>query len=80
MLTYSMSKGSHMSNLFSNDLENKIALQIPQVVQASGISKSTIYLMLKNGELPSRKVRGRRLVLKRDLEAFLENAPSTYLS
>jgi excisionase family DNA binding protein len=49
----------------------KLAYQINEAAQASGLSRSTLYQLIKTGELKSVKAAGRRLVLRNDLEAFL---------
>lgn len=49
----------------------KIAFTIPEAVFVSGLSRSTLYDEIAAGRLKSRRVAGRRLILRSELEAFL---------
>ncbi len=54
-----------------------IALRISDAVAASGLSRSTLYVLIAQGELRAVKAAGRRLILRTDLEAYLYGlAPS----
>jgi hypothetical protein len=48
-----------------------LAYSIPQLVRATGLSRTTIYGELKRGTLRARKVGTRTFVLHEDLVAFL---------
>jgi hypothetical protein len=48
-----------------------LAYSIPQLVTATGLSRTTIYGELKRGTLRARKVGARTFVLHEDLVAFL---------
>jgi len=48
------------------------AFTTEDVMQLLRIGRATLWRLLNTGELPSFKVGRRRLVLRRDLEAFLE--------
>lgn len=52
------------------------ALSVPDAVAYSRIGRSTIYTALRNGELRARKVRGRTLILRTDLEAWITDSPA----
>jgi excisionase family DNA binding protein len=52
--------------------QEKIALRINETVAVSGLSRSTIYELLKAGKLRAVKIGGRRLILREDLQALLE--------
>ena len=52
--------------------QEKIALRINETVAVSGLSRSTIYELLKAGKLRAVKIGGRRLILRQDLQALLE--------
>lgn len=41
---------------------SKVSYSIPEAVEASSLSRSTIFDLIKSGELASTKVRGRRLI------------------
>jgi excisionase family DNA binding protein len=50
----------------------KLAYTIAEVVAASGLGRTTIYELIKSGDLPRLKVGTRTLVRRVDLEALLE--------
>jgi excisionase family DNA binding protein len=52
-------------------MEHRITLSIPEACLASGLSRTAIYGAIANGLLVSFKAGRRRLVHRRDLEAFL---------
>ncbi len=52
--------------------QEKIALRINETVAVSGLSRSTIYELLKAGKLRAVKIGGRRLILRESLQALLE--------
>jgi excisionase family DNA binding protein len=54
--------------------EERLALSVPSAAQMAGISRSKLYQFLHGGSLRSFKLGGRRLILRKDLEAFLEAA------
>ena len=55
------------SNAHVND---KIALRILEASHVSGLSRSTLYSLIKEGKLPSIKAGRRRLILRADLDAY----------
>ncbi|WP_407337751.1 helix-turn-helix domain-containing protein [Methylocapsa polymorpha] len=70
--------GGRMSDSNIVSLRDRISLRIDEVVSASGLSRSSIYKLLKSNELPSRIVAGRRLILKDDLENLIAGTPPSY--
>jgi len=60
-----------MSDTNRIPLLDRLAYPVPIAVQMSGLSRSRLYDLMKNGDLRSVKRGGRRLILKADLEAFL---------
>jgi Helix-turn-helix domain len=48
-----------------------MAYRINDAVRASGLSRSTLYVLIAEGTLPSRLISGRRLILRSDLEALV---------
>ncbi|MCK6417390.1 MAG: helix-turn-helix domain-containing protein [Alphaproteobacteria bacterium] len=52
---------------------NLIALTIEEVRTATGIGRTKIYEAINEGLLPAKKLGKRTLILKADLESFLEN-------
>ncbi len=55
--------------------DGKLAFNIREVVQVTGIGRSTLFKHLKDGRLKARRANGRLLVLRADLERFLANLP-----
>jgi excisionase family DNA binding protein len=53
-------------------MSDKIAYTIDEAVVASGLGRTTIYELIKQGELPRVKVGSRTLIRRQDLEAMLE--------
>ena len=54
----------------------KLAYTIPQAVEASGISRSSIYLAIASGRLAARKAGKRTLIQDRELRRFLAGLPT----
>lgn len=50
----------------------KIALTIKDAVATSGISRTTLYALIKTGELARVKIGARTLIRQTDLEALIE--------
>ncbi|MDE2284434.1 MAG: hypothetical protein KGK33_07455 [Hyphomicrobiales bacterium] len=55
--------------------QQKLAHTIPQAVQASGLSRSMLYLAIGRGELQARKCGARTVILDDDLRRFLSRLP-----
>jgi excisionase family DNA binding protein len=55
----------------SAPLNERFAFTIEEAVQYSGIGRTSIYALIKQKRLRSRRIAGRRLILRRDWEAFL---------
>jgi excisionase family DNA binding protein len=51
--------------------ENKITLPLDEAQAVSGLSRSTLYELIKSGRLRAVKVAGRRLIPREALEALL---------
>ena len=49
-----------------------IAVNVSGAAALTGLSESSIWEALRDNELPSQKIKGRRLILVRDLKAWLE--------
>ena len=54
------------------------ALNLTQVCEATGFSKTKVYREIKSGNLPARKAGKRTLVLVEDLRAYLDNLPHAF--
>lgn len=53
-----------------------IAYQIADAIRVSGCTRSRLYEAMRDGELPYRKMGRRTLIMRTDLEAWLERASS----
>jgi excisionase family DNA binding protein len=53
-----------------------IAVTIPEAVRLSGMSRSSIYLALKNEAITARKAGRRTLISFADLQAYLASLPA----
>jgi len=53
--------------------QEKITLRINETVAVSGLSRSTIYELLKAGKLQAVKIGGRRLILRESLQVLLHS-------
>lgn len=54
---------------------NKISVTIPEAVEMSGLSRSSLYGLFKSGQIRPRKHGKRTLVMVEDLKRYLENLP-----
>jgi excisionase family DNA binding protein len=50
----------------------RLTLSVNEVIEATGLGRTTVWKYIYSGELPSALVGGRRLVRVSDLEAFIE--------
>ncbi len=57
-------------------MPNPLAVTIPGAVEASGLSRSAIYLALKRGDLSAKKAGRRTLIALSDLQAYLASLPT----
>lgn len=53
-----------------------VALSIQEVQSATGLGRTKIYQLAKSGELKARKIGKRTIILRDDLEAFLNSLES----
>lgn len=54
-------------------LENKIALTVKQAADAMSLSVTQMYRLIKNGEIPHKRVGGRILLSRKELEEFMSS-------
>jgi excisionase family DNA binding protein len=52
-----------------------LAYTVRDVLALTGIGKTTFYKLLKNGQLSTRKLGNQTVVLRADLNSFLEGLP-----
>ena len=55
---------------------NKLAVSIREAVTLSGIGRSSLYKLIKQGRLTPRKVGRRTLILIEDLEDLVRSLPT----
>lgn len=55
-------------------MQNSLALTINQVCAATGLGRTKIYALIESGQLKARKIGRRTLVLRKDIERFLEES------
>ncbi len=48
-----------------------ISVTVKEVVEATGLGRTSVFAAIRCGALPSRKVAGRRIILMADLEAWI---------
>ena len=53
-------------------MHRPLAVSVAQAAQLSGLSRSFLYLLIREGSLPSIKVGHRRLIRVAELEAWLQ--------
>jgi excisionase family DNA binding protein len=52
-----------------------LAYRIESAAAAIGVGRSKVFRMIKDGEIPARKIGGSTVILREDLEAFLASTP-----
>lgn len=57
-------------------MQDSAALSIAQTARFLGIGRSTLYMIIKEGQLPVRKLGKRTLVMRADLERFIATLPT----
>lgn len=75
-----------MMQIMRRDRIDTIAYTLEDAAEVVGLSRESIYRAVKSGELPAKRTSkradgrpsGRILVLRRDLEAFIENLPDDW--
>ncbi|ADU14142.1 helix-turn-helix domain-containing protein [Asticcacaulis excentricus] len=56
-------------------LPEKLAYSIHEAILATGLGRTFLYDRMMSGELKSRKLGGRRVILKNDLMEYLNSSP-----
>lgn len=57
-------------------MKDKISLTIQDVSKATGIGRTKIFELIRDGKLPARKIGTRTIILAEDLKIFLDKLPS----
>jgi len=68
---------THKNSAQTSEPQSKIAYTVREAVRASGLSRSTLYLVIGSGALRVRKHGTRTLILDSDLRRFLRGLPPT---
>ena len=53
----------------------QLSLTIKQATEASGLSRSALYVAMRDGKLPAKKAGRRRLILASALSEFIDALP-----
>lgn len=70
---------SHIAlNAGASNPAEPIALTVPNAVRFSGIGRSTLYKLLGAGQIESRKLGGRTLVVTASLRAYIAALPDAF--
>ncbi|MCW2309903.1 helix-turn-helix domain-containing protein [Rhodobium gokarnense] len=64
-----------MAEAARRDQADTLAYSVQEACRACGIGKTTLYAAIKAGHLTPRKLGTKTLILRRDLEGFLERLP-----
>jgi excisionase family DNA binding protein len=54
---------------------DKLAYTVEEAGRAIGVSRSTVFDMIRTGELPAKKLRGRTLITRTELQRVIAEAP-----
>jgi excisionase family DNA binding protein len=64
-----------MADLPSAAAPAKLSYRIPEAVAATGIARSSLYEVIKAGDLKTRKLGARTLIDRAELERFIASLP-----
>ncbi len=56
-------------------MNSRTTFSISEVCKTLGIGRSTLYVLIKEGRLPVRKLGNRTLIMRSDLEDFVSALP-----
>ena len=60
----------------TKSMNNKMSLTIQDVNKTTGIGRTKIFELIRDGKLPARKIGTRTIILAEDLKIFLDKLPS----
>jgi excisionase family DNA binding protein len=55
----------------------KLAYTVDEAGPAIGVSRSTVFEMIRDGEVVAKKVRGRTIIPREELQRIIDEAPSS---
>lgn len=61
-----------------NTVEKPLAISIADAAAHIGIGRTKLYALIAEGQLTARKLGGRTLVLRADLDSFLNKLPKLH--
>ena len=64
----------------TKEFKMQLSFTIQETVQAIGIGRTKLYEYINSGQLKAKKIGKRTIVLKRDLDSFLDNLQSYSVS
>lgn len=70
-----MSSGPHDMSVQVPRPVEALALTVPQVAALLNLGRSTVFELIAKGVLPARVIVGKRRVLRKDLERWLDQQP-----
>jgi len=74
-----VSQTSTGSNLQGADaISNRLLLRVSECAELTGLPRSTIYVLLASGQLPSIKIGRARRIRTQDLLAWIDGKPTSY--
>lgn len=56
---------------------SKLAYTVDEAAPAIGVGRTTVFDMIRTGEVVAKKVRGRTVITREELQRILDEAPST---
>ena len=62
-------------SIFTETQANRLAFSLADAASAIGVGKSTLHELIATGKLPVHKLGRRSLVLREDLEAYVQSLP-----
>jgi hypothetical protein len=74
-MDHALSVITHNNTAHQREALSKIAYTVREAVQASGISRSSLYLAIGCGALRAHKCGSRTVILEPDLRRFLQKLP-----
>ena len=57
-------------------MQNKLSVTIPEAVSMTGIGRSKLYILARDGKITFRKIGKRTIVLVSDLERLVNSLPT----
>ena len=62
----------------ADTISNRLLLRVSECAELTGLPRSTIYVLLASGQLPSIKIGRARRIRTQDLLAWIESKPAAY--